>query len=214
MWAAVRGGPGRLGLEGLEFLNSGSRVCDFTLPQLAGARCRYMVARMGYHLEVKGEKHTLGHLGLLQTHGNFPKTQVLDSSQHRPGRRELRPRPQGPRRGRAWGTGPALRSLASGWQFWLWPSPYPPPGLASTPLEGSEKQGGVHRVSGPRDAQRGSPKIITMCATLGLVMSLVQAPGAQGSSPFKCKGGTEHRRSTAPNCLVDQDTHTGERDLS
>lgn len=82
-------------------------------PQPAGACCRHVMARMGYQPGVKGEKHAQGHLSRPQTQGNFPKIKVLDSGQHRLGRRELRPRPQSPGRGGAWGTGPALWSLAA-----------------------------------------------------------------------------------------------------
>lgn len=114
--AAVRRGAGRLGLEGRESSpHAPPRVCDSTPPpQPAGACCRHVMVRMGYQPGVKGEKHAQGHLSRPQTQGNFPKIKVLDSGQHRLGRRELRPRPQSPGRGGAWGTGPALWSLVSG----------------------------------------------------------------------------------------------------
>lgn len=152
------------------------------IPQLAGVNCKHTMVRMGCQLEVRGEKHGLGHLGLLQTHRDFPNIKVLDSCQHRLGRRKLRPCPQsaGQEGRRAWGMGPAVRcSLVSGRRSWLSPSPHPPPGPTSHLPEGSKKQGGVHQVSGPRGAQKGSPKIITMCTTLDL--GDVLSPGSSES---------------------------------
>lgn len=56
--------------------------------------------------------------------------------------------------------------MCSQWS-WLRQSPRPVPGLASLPRAGSEKQGGVQRLSGPKGAPRGGPQIKTPCATLG-----------------------------------------------
>lgn len=64
--------------RGLELLMVDSLGLRFLpIPQLAGACCKYMIARLGYQPEVKGEKQTLGHLGHLQIHRDFPQIKAL-----------------------------------------------------------------------------------------------------------------------------------------